>query len=754
MPGRPTDTTARRSSAWLRGTVLAALLALATVAAGAAPAGAAYFAGEPIDGPSPDLRSVAGIDIALDGTGGLVYVKRVDGADRVFASRLVFGAWSAPEQMDAGLPGGSSAPAVAAAPGGALRVAFVNGGALYTVTRPSAYQGWNGPALLYGGGPVGPPSLSTSVHGKSYLTFAAPGAGGSDVRVAFARGAGGWSLVGAPLDADPGRAAGAGDGRPKVAASADGEAVVAFGEAGEIHARRVWGTQPSIVSPTASLPGSPAESPEVATLNDSSYAVVTWRQQSGPVMRGFANRLRGSIFTGQMAVDGQGSPGEEDADPPRISASGSGRGMIVDTRDGSNDVVGTVLGSRVNLLAPQRIDAAPAGGVAHPAVAASSGAATLPVWEQAGGSVPEIVGLPYGDSSFERQVTLSNADLGATDAEDGLLAAADGYGDIAVAFLQGPAAARQLVVAVSDQPPGRFVATASRGFTRSRRPVVRWTTSRDLWGGASYDVTLAGQPAGGTRRTEFRLPGPLADGSYTWRVSATDRRGQQRGGGGSAVQIDGTPPTAEVTGLPTRSLLAAGVRFRVDALDEPPLPPTPPAGGTGGGAVGAAKPRGRRARGTRARQARVARARQARVARTRQARVARTHRHPAAKRRSRHGRRRDSVRLLRPRRTPRRAAPSAVSRPRGVGPAKASGLVGMRVEFGDGKVERVSSRRGVTALAAAFVHYYPRAGRYRVRIVVRDVAGNSVAVQQFVTVVKPKPKPKHKRRKARRRPAR
>jgi len=712
--------------------VLATLLALLAAGGGAAPAGAAYFTGEPIDGPSADLRSVSGIDIALDGTGALVYVKRVGGADRVFASRLVNGAWSAPEQMDAGLPGGSSAPAVAAAPGGALRVAFVNGGALYTLTRPSASQGWSGPALLYGGGPVGPPSLSTSVHGKSYLTFAAPGAGGSDVRVAFARGADGWSLVGAPLDADPGRAAGAGNGRPKVAASADGEAIVAWGEAGEIHARRVWGTQPSIVAPTASLPGSPGGSPEVATLNDSSYAVVTWRQQSGPVARGFANRLRGSVFLGQVAVDGQGSPGEEDAEAPRIAASGSGRGMIVDTRDGSNDVIGTVLGSRVNLVAPQRIDAAPAGGAAYPAVAASSGAATLAAWEEAGGTLPEIVGLPYGDGSFGSQVTLSNADLGATDAQDGLQAAADGYGNIAVAFLQGPPAARRLVVAVSDQPPGRFVAVPSGGFTRSRRPVVKWTPSRDLWGGATYTVTLAGQPAGSTRGTEFRLPGPLADGRYSWQVSAADMRGQQRAGGGSAVQIDGTPPTAEITGLPARSLLAAGVRFRVDAFDEPPLPPA--GGTTGGGAGRAAKAHARHDRASRGRLAKTFRAR------------------AAAMLRPRHARRRDSVRLVRPRRPARRAAPSAVSRPRGVGPAKASGLVGIRVEFGDGKVERVSSRRGVTALAASFVHYYPRTGRYRVRVVVRDVAGNSAAVQQFVTVVKPKPKPK--RRKARRRPAR
>lgn len=702
MPGRPTDTPPRSPAARpRRGVALTAALALALLAASAAPAGAAYFPGEPIDGPGADLRSVDGIDIALDGTGALVYVKRVGGADRVFASRLVNGAWGQPEQMDAGLPGGSSSPAVAAAPDGALRVAFLNGGALYTATRPSAGQAWSGPALLYGGGPVGPPSVSSSVHGKSYLAFAAPGAGGHDVRVAFARGAGAWSLVGAPLDANPARDAGWGNGRPKVAAAADGIAIVAWGEAGEIHARRVWGTQPSIVAPQASVPGSPGESPEIATLNDSSYAVVTWRQPVGAVMRGFVRRLRGSIFQPEMAVDGQASPGVENAQPPRVAASGSGRGMVVDTRDGSDDVIGTILGSRVNLLPPQRIDTAPDGGAAHPAVAASSGAATLAVWEEAGGTQPEIVGRPYGDGAFDAQVTLSNADLGATDAQDGLQAAADGYGDLAVAFLQGPPAARRLVVAVADQPPGRFVATGSGGFTRSRRPVVRWSTSRDLWGGAEYTVTLAGQVVGTTRRTEFRLPGPLPDGRYAWQVSATDRRDQQRGGGGSAVQIDATPPTAEISGLPARSLLAAGVRFRVDALDEPPLPPsTPPTTpGAGGGAGGA------------------------------RLRVASK---PSRKRGSRRSR-----------------SSATVKRPRGTGGVRASGLVGIRVEFGDGKVLRLSSRRGAASLGASFVHYYPRARRYRVRVIVRDVAGNTATVQQVVTVVKPKPKPKKKKRRRR-----
>ncbi len=340
----------------------------------------------------------------------------------------------------------------------------------------------------------------------------------------------------------------------------------------------------------------------------------------------------------------------------------------------------------MSLLAPQRIDAAPDGGPAYPAAAASSGAAVLAAWQEAGGSQPEIVGRPYGDGTFGDQVPLSNADLGPTAADKGLEAAADGYGDLAVAFLQGAPDARRLVVASADQAPGRFGAVpGSGGFTRSRRPVISWSASRDQWGGAVYTVLLGGQAVASTRRTEFRLPGPLADGRYAWQVLATDRRGQERTGGGSAVRIDGTAPTAELVGLAAKTRLAVGVRFRVDALDAPPLAATPPAAGPGapaggGGAGGAARGRARRA-------------------------------------------------------------------PRGVNAAQASGLVGIRIEYGDGSRLRVASRPRALSLTSRLRHRYRRTGRFRLRVVTRDVAGNSSRVERVVRVVKPKPKPKKKKRK-------
>ncbi|MCW2967979.1 MAG: hypothetical protein JWM71_1751, partial [Solirubrobacteraceae bacterium] len=81
------------------------LLLGALVAALALPAvaGAAFFAGESIDGPSPDIVTVGGVDLARDGTGGLVYVKRDTGVEHIFASRMVGGVWQPPERLDPSL---------------------------------------------------------------------------------------------------------------------------------------------------------------------------------------------------------------------------------------------------------------------------------------------------------------------------------------------------------------------------------------------------------------------------------------------------------------------------------------------------------------------------------------------------------------------------------------------------------------------------------------------------------------------------
>src|SRR5207249_380074 len=114
-------------------TVLAAALLLAP--AGVARAG--IFPGEVIDGPDPDLVRAGDVDLARDGTGAVVYVRKDGGVNHIFAAPLTDGGWGSPERVDNGLGDPGSQPVVAASDGGRLAIAFLSGGNLYAVVRPA-----------------------------------------------------------------------------------------------------------------------------------------------------------------------------------------------------------------------------------------------------------------------------------------------------------------------------------------------------------------------------------------------------------------------------------------------------------------------------------------------------------------------------------------------------------------------------------------------------------------------------------------
>src|SRR5215208_7466890 len=104
-----------------------ALLALATLP-GLASAG--WFPATPVDGPSPDIAKLGGVDLARDGTGGLVYLKRVDGTPHVFLSRFNGGQFRPPERVDNGVAEGAREAAIAAADQGRIAVVWAAGGRL------------------------------------------------------------------------------------------------------------------------------------------------------------------------------------------------------------------------------------------------------------------------------------------------------------------------------------------------------------------------------------------------------------------------------------------------------------------------------------------------------------------------------------------------------------------------------------------------------------------------------------------------
>jgi hypothetical protein len=257
-----------------------------------------------VDGPSAAITALSGMSVARHGTGGLVYVKEVLGVAHVFLSRLLNGTFQAPQQVDAGLGGASSQPVIAAGRGGLLLIAFINAGQLYVASVADALTPLSPPSLLSSG--AANPAISVTTLNKAYLAFTSVGAGGDDVRVAYYVG-GQWSQVSSVLDAAPGDNAGSGTGRPAVTAANDGVGIVAWGEAGHIYSRRVWGTAPSVVYEQADVPTLSgfnelsADQPAISTGGDSAYAAVVFREVLGNgsvrQARGLYNRLHGSSTT-------------------------------------------------------------------------------------------------------------------------------------------------------------------------------------------------------------------------------------------------------------------------------------------------------------------------------------------------------------------------------------------------------------------------------------------------------------------------
>src|SRR5262249_35986472 len=92
---------------------------------GAAPARALITPPVTLDGPSPLVSEFGGVAMARDGSGGVVYVKSVEGIPHVFACRYVGGRWSGPIRVDWDKPFPGSEPRIAAGPRGDLLVVWV-----------------------------------------------------------------------------------------------------------------------------------------------------------------------------------------------------------------------------------------------------------------------------------------------------------------------------------------------------------------------------------------------------------------------------------------------------------------------------------------------------------------------------------------------------------------------------------------------------------------------------------------------------
>lgn len=537
--------------------ILTSLLAAHAVLA-AAPARAALFPGDAIDGPSADIRALGDLDLARDGTGALAYVKRADGVEHIVVALFEGGVFKPAERIDPALPEASSQPVVGAADGGRVVVVFVNGGVVYGSVRPAGGT-WAAPVAL---GTGTDPSVDLSINGTGYATWTSAG----DVRVArLDRRTNTWGAIEQPADVDPARAAGVGAGRSKVAISADGIGVVTWGEGGRVYARKMFGaalsTAPQDLTPTDFEGRVPvlSDMPDIDAEDDSSYAWVVFRQSfADGGSRILARRQRGTTYDPPVAID---EASGEPVGPPRIDLNGRGVGVGMTTGAQSGQPMWSMLekdkfGAGVRLFGASVVAPAVA-----PAISENNSGLMAAVLGGPG-EAPVVRAQAIEDYKATVAQVLSRPELGAVVPELGFDVAADRASGVVVAWVQGGPDDRKIVAGYLDRVPGNFSGHTSQRCCQTPLPRLSWQESFSLWGAVKYVVTVDGNVVGETTNRFFTPVAPITGPTRKWQVLAVDGRGQIKRSRTRSLRIDDLLPLVSVGYKRSRRVVSLSIRAR------------------------------------------------------------------------------------------------------------------------------------------------------------------------------------------------
>jgi hypothetical protein len=342
-------------------------------------------------------------------------------------------------------------------------------------------------------------------------------------------------------------------GGPVIAVSADATAVVAWAALEPDHTTRVFVRRASAAGPSPVLDdatvaslggaaGASADSPAVGVAYDSSHAWVAFRETVGGVSRVIVDQLLGDELRRPVFADSlPAAPGPLSAATPALAVNGNNQGLLACDLAPGNALSVAALGT---VALPYSWTAgtvvAPANAVAPASVAALSadGKGVVAFTPSAGALDVELArsGAPAGATA------IANPALGPILPASGLAAAADDYGDMAVAFVAGApgslAVAVEPIVAKLGAP--RALGTQLR--TSDRRPVLRWQPATDHWSRPAYAVYVDGVPVARTTRTSYTIPAALANGRHTWRVVATDALGRHASSQTGLLLIDAARP--------------------------------------------------------------------------------------------------------------------------------------------------------------------------------------------------------------------
>jgi len=580
------DAAARR---W-RWRVLVLCFGAIMLAAPVSPVQAVVLPAQTIDGPSEEVVGFGGVAMAPDGTGGVVYLKRVGGVPHVFVARYAEGRWSAPMRVDTEEPFAASWPRIGAAEGGELIVTWATQYALSPPPEGKPQYEMLGAELTPGGERFGQailidkdiqdatgtdPELAVSPTAYADLVYRVVeqhregvvelhrGDVTEAVRVAHFDGTR-WTNLGAinrnsGVGMRPPTAANA----PRIAIGPTGNGIVVWQEpelngVARIWARRLFGATLDYVMPVSasSYDNAPittdADAPSVA-VDWLGQADVAYRQAAGSPLPGpriFLNVLpsgesvSGAEFTGAFVIDNAVAGGEaatvgppsidiDEKEDLRILYDANGTPRVVEGDD--HGLTGTLsLGpsfagvetSAVSVMNPE------GGGISAWPSADAQGAPEVGVREDfAGGAV---------------QIGLLGAGAGGEVAE--LAVGRSGLGDGLVAWRQGPFGNAAIVAAPITAPPTELVFSVPKSWVKPSRAIVSWQPAVSADGPLRYTVVLDGRPQATPANTsKLRIdPLGLSSGRHTAQLLVADIDGQSMLSKRATLLIDGVPPLVSI----------------------------------------------------------------------------------------------------------------------------------------------------------------------------------------------------------------
>ncbi len=574
----------------------AIVLAAVTISlADAARAGAVILPAKTIDGPSEDIVGFGGAAMAEDGTGGLVYLKRVGGVPHVFVSRYAAGQWQAPIQVDTEEHFGASWPRIGAAEGGELIVVWAtpfateHGHPVYELLGSELAPGSStfGRAAIidpYISEATGTsPDLAVSSTGQadvvyrvvsfsSAVSLLRPTDVVESVRVASFTGER-WTSLGA-INREPGLSmrppteANA----PQIALDPKGNGVVVWQEpeatgVARIWARRIFGQSLDYAMPVTatSYNGVPisndADAPAVA-ISKLGQAEVAYRQPYAPGSplpgaRIFLNTLpdgeseSGAQFLGAGIADSSVEGGRlASVGRPSIDVDERRETRLLYDADGEPRVVER---SGRGVLSSSTLGTPFTGSLLGPAPELASAAVVNPedggvsAWPSADARGRPGVGVREDFPDGAVQTALLSGGAGGPIGE--IAVGRDGLGDGLVAFQQGPIGNASIVGAQVTAPPEPFAVTLPKGWIRPGQLHVAWVPAESANGPLTYQVVLDGRPVGSPQTgLSYTFPRhSVSTGTHNVQLLARDIFGQEVLTQESAVKVDGTPPRVRLT---------------------------------------------------------------------------------------------------------------------------------------------------------------------------------------------------------------